>query len=631
MLENLKNLNNLSRLERLYLDAKIKYYTVGSPIMSDGNFDLLEKHLKELNSKVINQVGSKVKDFDFPHNTKMLSLNKIQTEVGNDKLEEVKNWYYKRCEKIKLQPSLTSTPKLDGNAINLIYTHLGLTNVITRGDGICGKDITDRINSILPKASPISLDENDCLEIRCEVVISKSIFDEKWKGEYMNPRNFVAGILGSDEFNPQTVKDLKIAPLNFLLNSKHISYIDGFKGDNIINMNLYTSHISMNEYTSEIANWEALRLEFPYQIDGVVLAFPEIYREQLGENDHDPEWAIAIKLIPELIQTEVTGIEWNVGKTGELTPVVLLMPVELMGTTVKRATAYNAGFINKNSLGIGTQVGIIKAGDIIPEIVEIYTKVDKPFSVPELCPSCTHPLKLDGIHLVCPNNECSGKSVKILNSGFKLLDIKGVGIATLDRFSEEFTNGLDLLIWLNKNLDTSELSRFGFDIGSKSHKNFINSIKQIKELEYWQIIQLLGINNVGSKISIQVARYLNELDYDFKGHDKSLLKELINSRELILDYIDELRSVGIEIIYPKATKNNSISVCLTGSPKEHGFKTKGEFLALFNGVEECDLSDSKCQYLITDSYSSTSSKMAIAKKKSIEIITYSDFKSKYIE
>jgi len=378
---------NIQRLETKYLDAKLAYYS-GEPIMSDAEFDSLEDILKREGSKVIEQVGSKRKDFDFPHPTKMLSLAKIQTEKTkegtNYAFEAFMKWYNKRIDK---DIELYASPKFDGNAINIIYKGTKLSHILTRGNGLSGKNVTERFKGMVENElvlTGLDVSENDTIEIRCEVVIDIKLFEEKYSEDFANPRNYVAGVIGKDDFNRVKVAQLSICPLHYIVNGKHVEQFH-FKRNEWCWGSFDTPFLPKN-YIETIKSFEKLRETYKFQLDGVVIAFPPQYREQLGENDHDLEWSISIKYVPDEVVTSVEGIEWNVGKTGELTPVVLLKPVQLAGTTVRRASGYNAGYIVKHRIGPDTLVSVAKAGDIIPELQRVVVESETLFDLPMFCP-----------------------------------------------------------------------------------------------------------------------------------------------------------------------------------------------------------------------------------------------------
>jgi NAD-dependent DNA ligase len=183
----------------------------------------------------------------------------------------------------------------------------------------------------------------------------------------------VAGVLGKDDIDEEKIKDLTLVPIHVIVDGKHVDLdiVDDYVRDGLILSHRYTMtlySIDEHSYIEVMKDMEDFRTRCRFQLDGVVFALPVNVREDLSENDHSPNWSLAIKFVPDEAVTEVTGIEWNIGKTGEFTPVVKLKPVELAGTIVKRASGYNAGYIVRNKIKKGTLVCICKRGDIIPAI-----------------------------------------------------------------------------------------------------------------------------------------------------------------------------------------------------------------------------------------------------------------------
>lgn len=627
---------NLFELENKYLLAKANYY-MGTPTMSDLEFDTLEKYLKESNSKVINQVGHKLKDYDFTHPTPMLSLSKIQTESKDGNInymtESFNKWFLKRKQIIG-DSILESSPKFDGNAINTIYKN-GKT-ILTRGDGVGGKNITNKLSNKFPEKLNLIdtiLNEDDVVEIRCEVVIDVKLFETKYSDTFSNPRNYVAGVLGADEYNEEKCNELTVVPLHLIINGVQHS-ISKLKNHLELYKNSYIKEFNSLNYESIIKHYEDLRKKFKFQLDGVVISFPAKYRKTLGENSHDPEWAIAIKFIADEVITKVDDIQWYVGKTGELTPVVQLEPVQLAGTIVRKASGYNYGYINRNKIGKGALVSILKAGDIIPEIQSVIIPSDELFEIPTKCPICDTELKVDDIHLLCVNDKCPGKISKQISSNAKLIDIKNIGPKTFEKFSYDFEDLIDLMIWVKNYGQSKDIEKYGIKHNSRSHEIFLNSFNNIKSLTYPQFIVLLGYNNVGLKLAEQISKMYNDMDPDFTGHDRSLV-DFFNShsvRNNVQRKLTKLVESGINIEIPikQEKSSDTINVCMTGSPKKFGYATKKVFMDEFGGrINEVTITNKDCQYLITDNYDSKSSKMKNAEKKSIEIITYDDFVTKY--
>jgi NAD-dependent DNA ligase len=636
---------NLNLLEEKYLKAKIAYYEGipefqdGTPALTDAEFDALEVLLKNEGSKVIEQVGSKRKDFDFTHPTKMLSLAKIQTEAteeGTNYVEDLfQKWYQKRLATIGGTPLLWASPKFDGNAINIIYRGDKLTNILTRGDGFTGKDISKRFIEAgkIPKTIGFlgidNISSEDVIEIRCEVVIKSKLFEEKYSKEFANPRNYVAGVIGKDEENLEKMSELDIIPLIYLINGKHASQTIFQK--NLAFSKDYNTPLLAENYIDVIKVHENLRKTYQYQLDGVVISFGVEFREKLGTNDHDPEWSLAIKFVPVEVVTTVEGIEWNLSKRGEIIPTVLLKPVLLDGSTVRRASGYNAAYLIEKGIGFGALVSIAKAGDIIPEIQKVIVPAsENPTKLfPITCPVCGSSVLFNQVHLICLNEDCKGRIAKQLSGAVKLLELRGIGEKTIEPFAEDFKNMFEVIGWA-RTTGGEGIDKYGIKTGSRSHEIFINAFKNIKSLTYGQVIQMLGYDNVGDKISIQLAREHAGLDFDYANLERALVSKLRSSEVsgYIKAVVSGLESMGIEIERPKKKEimTGIIYACMTGSPKTFGFATKADFISKFPTVEEVSITDKKCQYLITDDYNSTSNKMGVAEKKGIIIKTYGDFK-----
>lgn len=609
-------------LEAKYLDAKIAYYT-GFPIMSDPEFDALEQVLKKANSPVIRQVGMKKSDFDFPHPTPMLSLDKIQTEETPDgidyKVAEVFAWAEDKCKKIGIAVDTVKfeySPKYDGNAINVIYINGNLHKILSRSDKNFGKDLTEKLKHIFPATIN---EKNGTLEMRYEIVLSKELYNKKYSDK-ANPRNTVAGILGTDDIT-DSLKDLTV---------KQVCVIHNGEYKPTRNRDFYVTDIY--QYKSLLDFWITNRDSFEYQLDGMVITFPVEFRKKLGANDHDPNWSLAIKFVPEEATTTIIDIEWGVGKTGELTPVGILDPVQLAGTKVSRVSLYNIGNVINKGLAPGALISIQKAGDIIPEVKTVIVPASIPASIPTYCPSCGSILKRDAIHLTCMNITCKAKLVRLLANHMKVLKLKGAGQASIDLFAEAGFTIVDLICFVRENGNNkTKMEQFGFTYGSRSCEIFVNIFKNIKSIDFSILPIFLGINNVGKKLSIQVAKYYYGMTPDWSNQDSALVTifEETKTKFAILTMVERLKKSGIEIIYPeiKATNNNAIKAELTGSPKNFGWNTKEEFMTEME-IEEASLSDSDCQFLITDDYHSKTSKMKNAAARGITIISYIDFAKK---
>jgi len=245
--------------------------------------------------------------------------------------------------------------------------------------------------------------------------------------------------------------------------------------------------------------------------------------------------------------------------------------------------------------------------------------------MPTECPDCGTKLEFDGIHLTCPNEKCPGRIAKILAYGVSVLDLKGIGGERIKPFAKDFTNLWEVMIYA---LDCpNELGEYGLEPGTRLHEIFVDSFKNIKSLPYEKVIQILGYENVGKKLSIQIAKEHAGLDADYASLERALVDKLRSPgiESYIKHAVMTLEEHGITIDRPESPKEDSgaTGVTLTGSPKAFGFKTKAEFLIKYPNLYECDLKDAT--FLVTDDLNSTSSKMKDAAKRGVKIKTYGEF------
>lgn len=357
---------NKRDMKDLYIKAKEAYYQ-GNPIMSDEEFDNLEQEIRN-SGKLEEMVGAKDKDEKFPHPTKMLSLSKFQADktTGAAPTEQFEKWLAAFPFKTN---HLMVTCKYDGNSGNCIYENGRLKQVLSRGDGFYGRDITTKIRPLMPDT--IKYDDG-IMEVRGEVIMRKSVFEKKYKDKFANPRNLVAGILGRDD--NEMIEDLEF-----------IAYDAKYKGEYLIleeinemgfNKNYKPFQtifdVDFDDFGILFQEMKAIREKEDFPLDGFVLKLCSTYRNIVGENDHDPNWGKAIKFKPVGATTEIVDIEWNIGRTGEFIPKAILKPIDIDGSTVSKVALYNAGYVVNNNIQPGTKIRVAKAGDIIPQIIEVF-------------------------------------------------------------------------------------------------------------------------------------------------------------------------------------------------------------------------------------------------------------------
>lgn len=640
----------LKKLEDLYIKAKLCYYE-GNPIMSDAEFDVLEEKLKKLGSDKPSKIVGGGKSLKVKHLSPMLSLDKIS--VYNENFGDISNEENPNQQFVKwVRDQVTGTvkieasPKLDGNAINLMYA----PNLVaaTRGDGHSGFNCTKKIERIVPSKIDFSIFGEDikAIEIRGEAVMKKSSFEARWAADNKNPRNMVAGILSRDEISVEEIDDIdfvafevKIHHKNGLIKS-YSKFQELHKLGFIIPENIYVvGDTSLpgeihGIFTHFYETFFSYRQKSEYQLDGFVIKFIDSdIRFQLGETDHHPRWAIAVKFPPKDSITTIKDIDWNVGTTGEIVPTAVLEPIELDGTNVSRATLFNHGFMKSFGAYPYAEVLVAKAGDIIPQIY----KVTKPSTIlpvlPVICPSCGSTTVFDEKHIWCTNyDECPDQLRGRIKYAIQILKFDRVGGAMVDKlFDIGFRNISD---YFGEKFNKEFLLENGFKDG-RQLEILLEAVYSIKEIEFKDVVLLLGVRGLGESAAKQIAAYHNKDEYDFKGLTKSIINQFTSlsvNRENLFRLIDILKSRGISVTYVKRQQlsNDTILFEMTGSPKDAGFKTKEEFLefASSKNLVHSKL-DKTCRYLVTDSYASSSGKMKNANKLGVEIITYQDLVKKF--
>lgn len=629
--------------EGLYLKAKKEYYK-GTPIMSDFEFDQLEEVLKDVCSNVVNIVdGDDSIGTRYPHMNPMLSLEKVQVlDEDEYPITDLQKFFNKTPADII---SIECSPKLDGSAMSLKYVDGVLVQALTRGGGDKkgGLDKLDKLKKIVPNTITLK----GIIEIRGEIVIDTKIFAKKYSHEYKNERNFVAGIMNKDEEWENIIEDFEFVAYHLVENAKENPTHNKLTMETLIKngFNKYHSPLIINCSSSK-EFFEKVYLKFkdyrenrsPYRLDGIVLKMESNYRKKMGENSHHPKWAIAIKFPPDEKITIINNIIWQLGPSGAMTPVADLTPIDLDGTIVKRASLHNLGKIEENKCWPGATVIIMKKGDIIPQIVSVLKESSVQSEIPTHCPVCKEELSISESknvkQLYCGNEECEGKSVMKLAQGIKILGIERIGEATARELYKAGIRKLDDLFKPEK-FNEFELIYSGFFKKGRSLDIIIEEVNKIKEIKIDSIINSLKFIDAGSTISREVGKFMSNVPYNFKGLNKSVTSKLINEstkeNRIINRLIENIEKSGRNVIYFKEEiVNKDIELLeMTGSPKPF-FEKKQDFLdfASSKNYKHSKL-NSECKYLLTDNYSSTSSKMKKASKLGVEIITYEDFQIKY--
>lgn len=653
------------RIEQLRTELRehnYNYYVLAKPSISDYQFDMLMKELMRLenenpefydeNSPTV-RVGDdrNTKFEEGEHSFPMLSLgntyskedfidfdNRIKKSLGEE--------YEYVCEL-----------KFDGASISLTYEKGKLTKAITRGDGTKGDIITNNVKTI--SSIPLVLrgtDYPDFFEIRGEIIMPHSTFEflnkkreTEGKSIFANPRNAAAGSLKLQ--NSSEVAKRKLDCFLYYLVSEKLptnSHFDnllkckdwGIKiSDHIIKTNNIESVFEYINY------WENNRNKLGYDIDGIVIKIDSISQQQeLGETSKAPRWAISYKFKAEKAETILLSVDFQVGRTGAITPVANLEPVQLAGTTVKRSTLHNSDYIKALDLHFEDFVYVEKAGEIIPQVVGINTakrsKNAKKIDFPTYCPECgTELLRLESeAQHFCPNETGCSPQIKGKIEHFvsrKAMDIEA-GEATVEQlYNEKLVKNIADLYDL-KYEDVVKLERFA----KKSAENLIKSISDTKKIPFEKVLYALGIKHVGESLSIKVAKHFKTIDKLIEATFEDLVAvDEIGDKiaQTLVDYfadeknieiIERLKKAGLqfEIEEEELAENilNGKSFVVTGNFGTSARRKEIEKLVEKYGGKKVSSVSSKTDYLVAGEKAGTS-KLDKAEKLNIPVISEQDF------
>ena len=557
-----------------------KYYNQDSPEIEDFEYDNLMKELIKLeeenpelkrNDSPSNRVGGKPLDkFEqVVHKIPMLSLSNAYS------CEDLKDFDSRVREAVGADVEYVVEFKIDGLSVGLNYNNGIFESGATRGNGIVGENITKNLMTI--KNIPLNIDEKGELTVRGEVYISKKDFEEINKIQeeqdqplYANPRNLAAGSLRQLDSKLTAKRPLDIFIFNLEdINSKqfktHSESLEYLKQLGFHVSPEFKVFKTMDEIIEYIKYWTEHREDLGFGIDGMVIKVNNLaQREQMGYTAKSPRWAIAYKFPAERKETKLLDIVVEVGRTGTITPTAVLEPIRLAGTTVSRATLHNEDYINEKDIKINDTVLVQKAGDIIPQVVEVIkekrTGEEIEFKMPEECPVCGEPtVRLEGEAAVkCINISCPAQIRRgiIHFASREAMDIDGLGesIITL-LLKQDLIKDISDLYYLKKE-QISVLER----MGDKSATNLINAINKSKENDLWRFINGLGIKLIGTKAAKILASEFKDLDKLMNATEQ----ELINLEEFGQTMTDSV------VEFFKEEKNISVIEKL----KEAGVNTK---------------------------------------------------------
>lgn len=557
-------MDKMSRMKELIKEINehnYYYYTLYQPRISDKEYDVLYNELVSLERETgttlsdspTQRVGGEVLDkFEkHRHLGKLWSLDKGQS------YQELRDWD-QRVKKLIDQYNISSDNKLpspqyvieykfDGLALNLTYNNGVLTQGATRGNGEVGEAILPQIKTI--KSIPLSIDFDGVVEIKGEALMTLSALDkynETADEPLKNPRNGAAGALRN--LDPKVT-----AKRNLIAYFYNVGYIRGgsfethlemidFIKDNRLPVNDYIKTFdSIEAIIDEIERIKDSRGDLDILIDGLVIKINDMEtREVLGYTQKFPRWAIAFKFKAEEVTTELISVQWNVGRTGKVTPLAHLEPVDIGGVTVKKATLNNWDDIQRKNVALGCRVWLRRSNDVIPEImgvVEDSCEDATPITKPVHCPACDSELVQNGVHIFCNNSlSCKPQLVSRLVhfASRDAMNIEGFSEKTAEQLYEELNLTEIPKLYELKFDDLINLDRFG----EKKAQKLLDAIERSKDCTLDAFIFALGIPNVGRKTAKDLAANYKSLD-SLKKATKEELIAIPDIGEIVADSVIE--------------------------------------------------------------------------------------------
>lgn len=587
----------LEHINKLKQDLALhahQYYDLDSPLISDAEYDALMQQLISLEKKfpqLITATSPSQKLLSKPaktfkqitHLTPMLSLANVFS------LEEL-NTFLERLDKQSDFLCFVLEPKIDGLAVSLIYENGHLVRAATRGNGKVGENILANVKNIasIPKTLPQSSELPEILDVRGEVYMSYQTFEElnnlqleQGKPLFANPRNAAAGSLR--QLDPQITRERNLQFFAYALAT-------GSKAEHWQNLQfLKELGFPVNEHCQKlkakkdieqyIRDFQIQKVSLAYATDGVVLKVDSIaMQERLGFTGKDPKWAVAYKYPAEKSYTKLLDIIPSVGRSGNITPIAVLQPVLLSGSMVARASLHNFDNLFQKDIRIGDTVLVQKAGEIIPEVIEVDFKNrpndSKIYELPDSCPSCYHPLiKLPGlVAYKCINSKCPAINQKSFEHFVSKqgMNIKGLGRSIIALLIE---NNL-----LHSPADIYQLSLEQIanlpGLGQKSAENLLAAIAESKQLDFANVLYALGIPHIGYKTATQLSIHFKSIDKLMTASKEdlqlisdigekiteSILLYFANPENIVL--IKKLQAAGLTFTVTKTTASPSNSKLL---------------------------------------------------------------------
>ena len=578
-----KIIDRIDELINIINKASYEYYVLDNPSITDQEYDdaytelqRLENSYPELkrdDSPTLRVGGEAIDKFEkVTHASPMLSFDDIFNE------EEIM-LFDERIRKTISKPEYTLEPKMDGLSGSLIYENGVLVRAATRGDGITGEDITVNVKTI--KSVPLRLTKDINIEVRGEIYMSKLSFEranrervQNNEKEFANPRNAAAGSVRQLDSKITAKRNLDFMAY-FIPNPEDYGIKTQEESIKFLKELGFVTNIKLNglaKNSKDIINYvhdlNNKREELPYEIDGVVLKVDSLEDEKkLGMTSRVPRWGIAYKFPAQEVLTTLNEIKFTVGRTGKITPNAIFNPVHVAGSLISKATLHNEDYCIEKDVRVGDIISVRKAGDVIPEVVEV--KLDRrkdnsvPFKMIETCPICnTKLIKKDAMHF-CTNDDCPSRKIEGLEHFVSrdAMYIDGFGERIVEDFyNMGFLTKIEDFYHLYKHKDEL-MTMEGF--GEKSVNNLLDAITESKNNSLERLIFGLGIRHVGKKTAKILAMYFGEMDKFMKA-DYDLLKNIPDVGDIIAKSITEYFSKEENINLIKNLKELNVNMNYLG-------------------------------------------------------------------
>ena len=636
-----------------------KYYVEDNPEISDYEYDMMLRELENLEKdhpeyisplSPTQRVGGKAVD-GFGEVVHEVPMESLQDAFSESEIYD----FDRRVADVVSEYEYAVEHKIDGLSVSLEYVNGEFVRGSTRGDGNVGEDVTQNLKTI--KSIPMKLTEKvPFLEVRGEVYISKENFrkvneqrEEREELVFANPRNAAAGSLRQLDPKVAAERKMDIFVFNIQKIEGHVieNHVDGLKYlkklgfKTILNETVFPDIKSAFARVLEIGEE---RGNLPFDIDGAVIKVNNLSeRSVLGSTSKFPRWAVAYKFPPEQKETKLLDILLQVGRTGAVTPLAVLEPVRVAGTTVSRATLHNQDYIDEKDIKIGDTVIVQKAGDIIPEILSVKkekrTGSERAFKMPEKCPVCgANVVREEGeAAFRCTGSSCPAQITRniIHFVSRNAMDIDGLGPAIIEQLLEKnmIKNAADLYYIQAQDVMTMD------KMGKKSAENLINALNKSKENTLSKLITALGIRFVGEKASKSLAKYAKNMDTLI-----NLTKdELVSIDEIgdamaqsVVDYfaepqnlelIEKLREAGVNFDEKIAENTDlrfeNMTFVLTGTLSEFTRSEASEIIEKMGGKTSSSVSK-KTTYVLAGE--EAGSKLEKANKLGVKVISEQEFK-----